>query len=114
MVMTGQYPVWSSGGGLVSCAAKGTPAQKIKKCFSTYTFANNALLATPVAFPPSSWPSGNYFPADANAAGFVQYNNGVNGDYRLLSNSRYKSAGTDHKDLGADIVGLEAALIGVE
>jgi len=113
MVTTAQYPVWSSGQ-TNSCATRGTPAEKIKKCFSTYTFTNNALVATPVPFPPSSWPSGNYFPADANAAGFVQYNNGVNGDYTLLPSSRYRNAGTDGKDLGADIVGLEAALIGVE
>ena len=113
MVTTAQYPVWNSGQAN-SCATTGTPAQKIKKCFSTYTFANNALVASPVPFPPSSWPSGNYFPADANAAGFVQFNNGVNGDYRLLPSSRYKNAGTDHKDMGADIVGLNAALIGIE
>jgi len=114
MVLTGRYPVWSTGGGPTSCADSGTPAQKIKKCFSTYTFTNNALVETPIAFPPASWPSGNYFPADASAAGFVQFNNGVNGDYRLLPSSRYKNAGSDRKDLGADIVGLNAALIGVE
>jgi len=113
MVTTAQYPVWNSGQ-TNSCATRGTPAEKIKKCFSTYTFTNNALVATPVPFPPSSWPSGNFFPADANGAGFVQFNNGVNGDYTLLAKSRYKNAGTDGKDLGADVVGLNAALIGVE
>ncbi len=114
MIATGNYPVWSSGGGLTSCAAKGTPAQKIDKCFSTYTFKNNALIATPAAFPPSSWPAGNFFPANANAAGFVQYDGGDGGDYRLLPKSRYKNAGTDGRDLGADVVGLNAALAGVE
>jgi hypothetical protein len=114
IVMTARYPVWSTGGGAHGCANSGTPAQKIAHCFTTNEFTNNALIATPAAFPPSSWPSGNYFPADANAAGFVQFNNGVNGDYRLQANSRYRNAGTDGKDLGADIVGLSAALIGVE
>ncbi len=114
MVSTGNYPVWNSGGGPTSCAAKGTPAQKIAKCFSTYTFKNNALIGTPNAFPPSSWPAGNFFPADANAAAFVQYNGGDGGDYRLRPNSRYKNAGTDGRDLGADIVGLQAALAGVD
>jgi hypothetical protein len=114
MMATGDYPVWSSGGGSTSCAAKGTPAQKIAKCFSTYTFKNNALIGTPDAFPPSSWPAGNFFPADANAAGIVQFDNGNGGDYRLLPNSRYKNAGTDGRDLGADIVGLNAVLAGVE
>jgi hypothetical protein len=111
MVATGQFPVWSSGGGLSSCAAKGTPAEKIKKCFAPYTFKNNALIASPDAFPPSSWPAGNLFPADDQQVGFMQYDNG---DYRLQSNSPYKNAGTDGKDIGADIVGLDAALNGVE
>src|SRR5882672_8513773 len=114
MVVTGRYPVWSSGGGPTSCAALGTPAQKIKKCFTTYTFKNNALIATPDAFPPSSWPTGNFFPLDPNAVGFVQFNGGVNGDYRLQTGSPYKNAGTDGKDLGADIVGVDAALTGLE
>ncbi len=114
MMATANYPVWNSGGGPTSCAAKGTPAQKIAKCFSTYTFKNNALIGTPGAFPPSSWPAGNFFPADANAAGIAQFNNGNGGDYRLLPNSRYRNAGTDGRDLGADIIGLNAALAGVE
>jgi hypothetical protein len=114
MIATGSYPVWSSRGGLTSCAAKGTPAQKINKCFTTYSFKNNALIASPDAFPPSSWPAGNFFPANPTAAAFVQYDSGNGGDYRLQPNSRYKNAGTDGRDLGADIVGLNAALAGVE
>lgn len=114
IVMTGSFPVWSSGGGLTSCSAKGTPAEKIKKCFTTYTFTNSALIASPAAFPPSSWPAGNFFPADATAAGFVQYDSGNGGDYSLQAGSRYKNAGTDGRDLGADIAGLKSALAGVE
>jgi hypothetical protein len=114
MVVTGRYPIWSAGGGLTSCAAVGTPAQKISKCFSTNTYKNNALIGTPDAFPPASWPTGNFFPTDGNKAGFVQFDNGVNGDYRLQPNSPYKNAGTDGKDLGADIVGLDSALAGVD
>ncbi|MFY9558661.1 MAG: hypothetical protein WAQ52_00365 [Terriglobales bacterium] len=114
MVATGKYPVWSTGGGPTSCAAKGTPAQKIAKCFSTYTFKNSALIGTPEAFPPSSWPAGNFFPSDLNAAGFAQHDEGGGVDYELQPNSPYKNAGTDGRDLGADIGGLEVALTGVE
>ena len=114
MVNTARYPLWSSGGGRTSCAATGTPTRKVKKCFVPNTFTNNALIGTPDALPPSSWPSGNYFPADADGAGFVNYNGGIDGDYQLLPGSRYQNAGTDGKDLGADIVGLNAALAGVE
>jgi len=114
LVDTGRFPVWSSGGGLSSCAARGTPKEKVSKCFSSYTFSNNALIGTPDVFPPSTWPSGNYFPANESKAGLVDYNGGVNGDYSLRANSPYKNAGTDGRDLGADIAGLEAALAGVE
>lgn len=114
LVVTGRYPVWSAGGGLRSCAAKGTPAQKINKCFRTYTFSNNALIGTPDAFPPSSWPAKNFFPADPQAAGMADYNDGVDGNYQLQPNSRYHNAGTDGRDLGADIPGLNAALQGVD
>jgi hypothetical protein len=114
LVMTGRYPLWSSGGGRTSCAAIGTPAQKVKKCFSTNTFKNNVLIGTPDAFPPSSWPSGNFFPTDPDKAGITNYDGGINGDYSLQPGSPYKNAGTDGKDLGADIAGLNAALDGVE
>jgi len=114
LVGTGRYPVWNTGGGSTSCAYSGTPADKIANCFSTNTFSNNALMATPSQFPPSSWPAGNFFPNNANEAGMTKYDEGVGGDYELNANSPYKNAGTDGKDLGADIVGLEAALTGVE
>lgn len=111
LVATGRYPIWSAGGGLSSCAAKGTPAQKISKCFRTYTFSNNGLIGTPDAFPPLSWPTKNYFPANLNAVDFVDYNGG---NYQLLPTSPYHKDGTDGRDLGADIAGLNAALQGVE
>ena len=40
------------------------------------------------------------------SVGFVDYDNG---DYRLSPSSLYKNAGTDGKDLGADIGGVNAA-----
>jgi hypothetical protein len=113
IVATGAYPVWGTGGGPTTCAYKGTPAFKIASCFSTYTFSNNALIGTPSAFPPSSWPSGNLFPPDPSGV-FIQYNNGNGGNYELQSDSPFKNKGTDGRDLGADIAGLDAVLTGVE
>jgi len=113
MVGTGRYPVWNTGG-TTSCAFYDVPITSINLCFTTHTFANNALLATPAAFPPSVWPTGNLFPQTTNDAGFVDYNNGNGGNYALQSSSVYKGMGTDGKDLGADIVGLNAALANVE
>jgi hypothetical protein len=114
MVAAGRYPVWSTGGGPTSCAYSGTPAEKIARCFSTYTFSRNALVATPQAFPPSSWPAGNFFPGTSSVAGFARQDEGGGVDYELQPSSPYKNAGTDGRDLGVDIGGLEAALAGVE
>jgi len=114
LVTTSRYPVWNAGGGRASCAFPDTPVTSISACFSSYTFGNNALLAYPQQFPPSSWPTGNLFAPDMSKAGLTQFNNGVGGNYQLLPNSPYKNAGTDGRDLGADIAGLEAALAGVE
>jgi hypothetical protein len=114
LVTTGRYPVWNTGGGNTSCAYSDTPVTSIAACFTSYTFGNNALLGNPQQFPPSSWPTGNFFAPDTKGAGFAQYNNGVGGDYELQPNSPYHNAGTDGRDLGADIPGLEAALAGVQ
>lgn len=114
LITTGRYPVWDGFGQVSSCSYLNVPVTSVAKCFTTYTFKNNGLVATPSAFPPSSWPSGNLFPDTTEAAGFVNYNNGNGGNYALLPSSPYKNKGTDGKDLGADIVGLNAALAGVE
>ena len=114
MMVTAAHPVWSSGGGQANCAYFDVPVTTITSCFTTFTFSSNSLVATPSAFPPSTWPSNNMFPQTINDAGFVNYNNGNGGNYELQSNSTYKNKGTDGKDLGADIVGLNAALANVE
>ena len=75
MVVTGGSPVWNTGG-TASCAYADVPISSVSKCFTTYTFANNALVATPANFPASVWPAGNMFPQTTNDAGFVSYNNG--------------------------------------
>jgi hypothetical protein len=114
LVTTGRYPIWNVGGGSTSCADSSIPLTNLKACFSTYTFTNNALAATPSAFPASTWPAQNMFPRTVNDIGFVNFNNGNGGNYELLSSSPYKNKGTDGKDLGADIVGLDADLANVE
>jgi hypothetical protein len=113
IVTTSAHPVWGTGGGPTTCAFDGTPAFKISHCFNTYTFAGNVLIGTPSAFPPDSWPTGNFFPSDPSSI-FVQYNNGSGGNYQIQSSSPYLNQGTDGRSPGADIVGLDAALAGVE
>lgn len=114
IVTTGRYPVWNYGFGPTSCAHADVPLTSISNCFTSYTFSSNGLIATPAQFPPASWPTGNAFASNPNDVQFVQYNNGNEGNYQLQASSPYRNIGTDGKDLGADIVGLNAALAGVE
>ena len=114
LVITGLHPVWNSGGGPTNCAYKDVPIISITKCFTTVTFSNNGLVATPPAFPPSTWPANNIFLQTIPDVAFTNFSNGNDGNYELQSNSPYKNKGTDGKDLGADIVGLNAALANVE
>jgi hypothetical protein len=114
LALTGRYPVWDVfGHGIASCA-DGVPITTIQTCFTTNTFQTNGLIASPSAYPPSKWPANNFFPATPADVQFVNYNNGNGGNYQLQSTSPYKNAGSDGKDLGADIVGLQAALSGVQ
>ena len=109
----GTYPIWSTGGGPTICAYFDKPLTTFNACFSPYSFASNAVIASPPAYPPSLWPSGNFFPATASAVQFVNYNNGNGGNYQLLSTSPYHNAGTDGKDLGADISTILSETAGV-
>ena len=113
LVISGTYPVWSTGGGTANCAYYDKPLTTFNACFDPYSFATNALIATPSGFPPSVWPAGNLYPASAAAVQFVNYNNGNGGDYHLLSSSPYKNAGSDGKDLGADIDAILSETAGV-
>jgi hypothetical protein len=45
--------------------------------------------------------------------GFVNFNGGNGGDYRLSPKSRFKKTGADGKDPGADMDALESATAGV-
>jgi len=115
LVNAGSVPTKTTGGGgMGDCAYYPAPLTALASCFQTYAFAHNAIIATPASFPPSSYPAENYFPTTAAAVGFVSYRNGKGGDYHLQSTSPYKNAGTDGKDLGADMDALEAALAGVQ
>jgi hypothetical protein len=112
IVNAGTYPVWSTGGSN-NCAIHDLPITTMTACFTNWTLSSNALIAVPSNSPSSSWPSGNFFPANAAAVQFVNYNNGNGGDYHLSSSSPYKNAGTDGKDLGADIDAVTSATAGV-
>jgi hypothetical protein len=54
----------------------------------------------------SGYPAGNFFPPDWAA---VKFTDMAKGNYALSPSSKYKKAGTDGKDIGADIAALNAA-----
>jgi hypothetical protein len=114
LTVTGQYPIWNTGGGAASCAVKDVPITSITNCFTTFTFANNVLITAPAQYGPTRWPAKNMFAQTVDEVGFTNFNNGNGGNYELMPNSPYKNMGTDGKDLGADIVGLNQALQNVE
>ena len=73
--------------------------------FPGYVFQRNALAGANSA----SYPPNNFFPGTLDNVGFVDR---TGGNYRLASTSPYKNAGTDGKDLGADIDAINAASSG--
>lgn len=68
---------------------------------------NNAFVESTIKYP-SDWKIET--PPDWDSVGFVDFDGG---DYRLSAKSRLKKAGTDGKDLGADIDAVLAATAGV-
>lgn len=74
----------------------------LSRYFPGAVFTKNAIAGGTA----SLYPAGNYFPAAFSLVGFT---NLTTGDYRLISTSAYKGAGSDGKDVGADIVALNAA-----
>jgi hypothetical protein len=97
-------------GGSTGCTdTKTSNAAKLAACFSPYIMTHNALIGGS-----GTWPAGNYLPASAAAVGFVTYNNANGGNYQLLSTSPYHDAGTDGKDLGADITVVNSETSGVQ
>jgi hypothetical protein len=113
LLLAGRYPVWNDGGG-DPCAGSVFPAQNLNNCFASYAFSSNGIIASPEQYPPSKWPANNMFPATPQAVQFVNYNGGDGGNYHLLSSSPYKNAGSDGKDLGADIDTIDSDTDGVE
>jgi hypothetical protein len=89
--LKGDYGVFGSGAseGLVS----------IRSYFPNAVFLKNVVVGAA----PSLYPANNFFPASLDKVGFVDL---AGGNYRLAASSPYKNAGTDGRDIGADIDAL--------
>jgi len=114
--------VASAGGGPRNCATGVVqlgPEAVLRKCFKTFNFSHNAILA-----PRKPWPKDNWFPKNEDSLGFVEFNRGKESNYRLCrdnaqtstckKSSPYAHAATDGKDVGADVDAIEAATRNVE
>lgn len=123
IVRAGERELTSTGtGGKENCAFGADrlgPDAVLKNCFNPVTVSHNAIIA-----PRGSWPKGNSSSKNEDSVGFVNYNHGKDADYHLCrakdksssckQPSPYVGAGSDGKDLGADIDALEAATSGAE
>ena len=97
------YGVFGSGLGM------GTAA--LNHYFPDFVFQKNVIenIASS-GVPQSGYPVSTFFPPDWATVKFVDF---ANGNYALAPSSPYKNAGTDGKDIGADIAGLNAATASV-
>lgn len=111
LIQSPPFPISSAGGGDANCAASDVPLTVIGTCFPRYVFAGNLFIGGLTKYPQQQWPSGQKFVGSLGAVGFVDF---AAGKYALALSSLYKGQGTDGRDVGADIVGLDNALIGVE
>ena len=118
LVGASEKQISSSGGGPANCAFqpdRRSPESVLKDCANPVTFAHNAIIN---GF--GGWPPDNFFPKNADAVGFAKAKDGP-GEFRLCKAkdalckgpSKYASAGSDQKDVGADIDLIDAATKGV-
>ena len=113
IVTAGEYQFTATGGGPQLACSSGPslkgPAGVLQDCFASYRFDHNAVIGGD-----GGWPRGNSSPKRPRDIGFTNYNNGDRGDYRLLNESHFRGAGSDGKDLGADVDAVTRAIAGVQ
>jgi len=100
----------TTGGGNSNCAFPefgGGPLGKLDRCFKPYNFTGNVLIGAT-----GPWPKNNYTPASLTDVDFASSNTDLLSSFQLQAASRYKNAGTDGKNPGADVAAVEAAVTG--
>jgi hypothetical protein len=80
----------------------GNPILTLTTFFPGAVFRRNILVGGVAA----SYPTDNFFPALLTDVGFIDL---AGANYKLAASSAYKNAGTDGKDVGADIDAINAA-----
>ena len=77
--------------------------------FADSAFTHNVFADLPSRVSPADYPPGNFFPSDIDEL----FAGAKSGDFHLKPTSRYHGAGTDGKDIGADIDAVMSATAGV-
>lgn len=94
----------------------------LNACVTTYTWDHDAVFNWNGGTLGSKWPTngsgqGNFFYGNALGPGFTNYGTGDSSfnpsNYQLTSSSPLHNAGSDGKDIGADIVTLQQKIAGV-
>ena len=98
LVSRGEYGIFGSG--------KGEGTVGIEFYLPSAVITHNVIIGAPE----TSYPNGNFFPASIEEVGFQDF---ARGDYQLADRSRYRRAGTDGRDIGADIGAVQRATAGV-
>ncbi len=100
LTLKGAYGVLGAGTG------EGSPT--LNRYFPGAVFTRNILVGAN----PSIYPANNFFPASLDKVGFVDREGG---NYRLSASSPHKNAGTDGRDIGANIDALRLlSTVGVQ
>jgi len=99
IVRAGKYNgIWSTGPPSV-CVEDKNPIPTFSNCFTQFDVTSNLVVGWGSVRPGRAWPTGNQSPVDFSTVFVNPLLSG--GDYRVLP--PYQNAGTDGKDLGADI-----------
>ena len=107
-IFTADGGVISTGGGSTNCAFQSGPLAILQSCFSPYIFNHNVLIGAV-----KTWPAGNFAPPTASAVEFAGSSAPSGISYQLLPSSPFAKAGSDGKDLGADMNAISQAIAGV-
>ena len=110
LVASGQRGIVSTGGGRNNCSfqlERQGPEGVLARCFESYKFNYNCIIGA------GGFPNENIGLKDLNAADFASLRQGKIVDHHLRPGSRCKNAGTEGKDLGADVDEVEKATAGV-
>jgi hypothetical protein len=117
LIAADEKQIVSAGGGPSNCAFHAEmqgPAGVLKNCIDPLTFTHNAIIGGY-----GGWPAGNFSPKNVksvdleNGAGWSEFRLCKAKEAGCSGASKYAAAGTDGKDIGADIEHLETAVKGV-